>query len=452
MIFGVIAASLVFFARTVLPHRYTPGHIWAYAWAFAWACQAILGEGYLLDPGTVLFVTVCNFAFLLGSYIASPIHEQSLPSICENHRREQLTASSQFRLFACVLFILLGVVVLDVGVKKMGNSGLFNIFSGSFNDFGTSVVQSKAALTDEGIYVTPTEVTIALLLLSCVAVLAGIELALARKDRWGFPTTVALGVGGFAFLASAGTGVRGHLLITAILFASGYLATRIFTDGLSFKLSGRTYIAGVAAIVAFLVWVVVVQSVRRGDFSFRELEATLDYLRPWFAGYLPALSQWSIEADLQGGVYQGDVPGTNVLAGLLSNLGITQGEGATEIINPIAIGEGAISNAMTVFRVLLLDFGYPGTLIVCVVAGYLAQRLYLWVLAGGIWGIVPLAAVYAAALYSFDYWLFARGSRLVGVVIAFVVLAISLLIKAKDGRRLTQMREPMHSLSAPGGG
>ncbi|MGV0579277.1 O-antigen polymerase [Mycolicibacterium elephantis] len=429
MIYGAIAVGLILIAHSVLPRGYSPGHVWAYAWGFAWICQAILGAGYLLDVRTVVFVSLGNLVFILGAYIGSSGTGPLPTEPPTRDRSQELELSSGIRGAACVACVLLGLVALNSGLKQVGNRGLAGIFSGSFIDFGTSLVETKASFTDEGVYVTPAGITIALVFLTTAAVLAGMECALVRRERWNAAITLVLIVSIFGFITSAGTGVRGYLLTALLLLISAYLATKIFVAGLLFKIPFRAYFIGFIAAAVFLIWVVVVQSVRRGDFSFTRISATLDYLRAWFAGYLPALSQWSYEADLHGGVYHGPVPGVNLLAGVLGNLGVVEGQGITQQVTPVAIGEGSTSNAMTIFRVLLLDFGYPGTLIVCAIAGYVSQRIYLRVLGGAIWAIVPLTAIYAITLYSFDYWFFARGSRIAGVVLAFVVVMVSARIQ-----------------------
>jgi len=431
VIYAAISASLILLAHGILPRGYTPGHVWAYAWAFAWACQAILGAGYLLDMGTVAFVTACNFAFILAAYIASAGRAHEPAENIVSCRRQELEVASKIRSTACIASIVLGLIALNSGLKEMGNQGLVWLFSGSLADFQTSLVETKTSFANEREWVTPAAISVALVFLTCAAILSGIESAIARRERRRVAGVLLVGLAAFAFIASAGTGVRGYLLVTGLFFCASYLAAKIFVLGGAFRIPGCAYVVGIVTAFVFLIWVVVVQSARRGDFSFGQVGETLDYLRLWFAGYLPALSQWSSGADLHGG----GVPGMHLLAGVLSNLGIGQGEGFTEKISQAEIGDGVTSNAMTVFRVLLVDFGYPGSLVACVVAGFISQQVYLRVLRGSAWAIVPLAAIYAAALYSFNYWLFARGSRIGGVVLAFIIVVVSTRLRSAVPRR-----------------
>ncbi|MBB3042242.1 O-antigen polymerase [Nocardioides soli] len=410
------AVALVAFATLVLPAKYTPGHVWSYAWAFAWACQAVLGTGYLLDWGTAVFVAACNLAFLFAAYLAVPAVSR-VPGSSPTGRVVNLGTGSRARLVTCVACLMLAVLSLQIGLRQIGHPGLNSMLGGSYSQFSDSLRVTKSNFSVNGVWVTPTAITVSATLLVAASVLAGLEVAVARNEaRW----RARLQMGAvlvLAFVTSASTGVRSYLLITIFMVLGTYLATKVFVVGVGFSVSGRAAAGGAAAVAGFLVWVVVVQSARRGDMSFERVGATLDYLRAWFAGYMPALSQWSADVDPSGGGF-----GENLSRGVLVPLGLARGEGFGEQVEAVAIGDGGMSNAMTVFRVLLLDFGFPGALIACVVAGFVSQRVYLRVVAGSIGWVVPLAAVYAAALYSFNGWFFAYGSRIGGVVLAAVVM------------------------------
>lgn len=423
-IYLFLAASLVFVARILLAPGYSPAHLWAYTWALAWGLQAVFGFGYQLDLSTVLFVAVCNFVFIGAAAIATSNDGQNLTEAVKAERRSDLFPGSRLRFLAGVASVALGLVALSLGLRKLGRSGVRGIFNGSFNEFASSLVETKASFADERVWVTPPEISAALLLLTCAAILAGIEAGLVVAERRRSTIALCVAVAAFAFMASAGTGVRGHFLTTAILFTVSYLAAKSFINGQSYKLPTKFFMAGLLLVSSFLIWAVVVQSARLRDLSFSQLGATLDHLRAWFAGYLPALSQWSAETDLPGRVFSGEVP--VLAAGALGPLGVGQGEAFTEKVGLAEIGDGATTNAMTLFRVLLLDFGYAGTLVACAVAGFVAQRIYIKVVSGATWAIVPLVGLYASVLWSFNYWFFARGSRVSGLLLALIVVLVSM--------------------------
>ncbi|MDZ7910612.1 MAG: O-antigen polymerase [Rhodococcus sp. (in: high G+C Gram-positive bacteria)] len=374
-------------------------------------------------------MAACNFVFILGSFIASPDRDPEPTHMQTQTRRRQLATTSKPRAIACSASIVFGILFLDIGLKDIGHPGVSSIFAGTFVEFGSSLVETKSSLVDGGLWVTPAAITVATSLLTCAAVLSGIEVALSRHDRWRAAAGMTAGTFLFAFIASAGTGIRNHLLVSIIIFAAAYLAARIYISGSGYRLPVQALIGGGVVGAGFLAWVVVVQSARRGDFSFARVGATLDYLRSWFAGYLPALSQWSSDADFEGGI-----PGVNLLRGVLTPLGLADGEGFSEQIRVISIGDGATSNAMTIFRVLILDFGYVGSIVVCAAAGFISQRIYQRVANGYPDALVPLAAVYAASFYSINYWFFAYGSRIAGAVLGFVVFVYSVRNGSADRR------------------
>lgn len=436
MIYIAISASLVIFSRAFLSQNYSPGRVWAYTWAFAWACQAVFGAGFLLNAGTVAFIATCNFVFLIGTYIACAGRTSSEAVHQVRKPLRDLQFGSTVRSLASAVSILSGFVALNIGLKQAGSLGLVSALSGSFVDFGTSLVETKATMHEEG---APTAITIAAVCLTCAAVLLGIEFALFRRERRRTLFFLVLGLVALATAATAGTGVRGYMLIAILLFSAAYLSTKVLLVGEGVRMPARVYVTAMVGIFIFLVWTVIVQSARRSDFSFARVGDTLDYLRAWFAGYMPALSQWSSSVEFESYGFNSHFPGSNLLAGVLGPLEIVQGEGFNEQVNVIAIGDGATSNAMTVFRVLLLDFGYPGSLLACAIAGFAAQRIYIRVLGGSVLAIVPLAAVYAAILFSMNYWFFARGSRIGGVVIAFAVVALSQKLRSPSRRAMEKV-------------
>lgn len=427
--YASVAVLLLVLSRSFLGRGYAPGQVWAYVWALAWASQAVLGWGFAVDGGTAKFVAICNLTFLIGAWIASPQGRRTSPDRSAfAARRRELEAGWAFRTAACVACLALGVVALNVGLKQIGHPGLTSLFSGTFIDFGRSLVATKSRFSDEGVWVGSAGLSAASALATSSAVLAGIESAIARPGTRTLVAGLSLSLGAFAFLFSAATGVRSYLLATIVVYAAAFLAAKAFVAGDTFTITRRAFGIGFAVIAFFLVWTVVVQSARRHDYTFERLADTFNYLRAWFAGYLPALSQWISTADVGSHAAQDGVAGSNLLRGLLTPLGLQQGAGFTEQIPAVPIGNGATSNAMTLFRVLLLDFGYAGTIAVCAVGGYVSQRTYIRAANGSSWALLPLAAIYAALLYSINYWFFAYGSRVAGFGLAVLVAIVGKFI------------------------
>jgi oligosaccharide repeat unit polymerase len=423
--YSLIALSLILLVRMLPGSGYSPGHVWGYTWAFAWACQAFLGAGFLLDSNIVVLVASGNVAFILAAYIASSRQIVDGSESSASRQRQEFQYASTIRSVIGMVLLLAAFITLDFGLRKLGHLGIKSVFAGSFTDFATSLRDTKASVA---FFATPPEITASATLMTCVAVLAGIESALPRSRA-----AMAL-IGGtlvLAFITSAGTGVRNYLFVAILVLISAHLAAKIYLNGASYKPSGRAFIVGGAMVLGFLAWVVVVQSARRGDYSFEQVAATLDYLRAWFAGYVPALSQWTATLDLYGNLADNSIPAANLLRGILGPLGLASGEGFDTTTATVDIGNGATSNAMTVFRWLLPDFGFAGSLLACAVAGLVSQTVYQRVLAGSTFFLVPLAASYAVIIYSFNGWFFTYGSRLLGVALALIIVVLSQKLRTR---------------------
>lgn len=414
-LYASVAATLLLLARTSLPGRYTPAHVWAYTWAFAWACQVVLGAGYLISTPVALFVSACNLAFLVGAFIANGgVHAATadVPG-----RFIQLQRGSKLRARACLLTVAIGIASLELGLRQIGHPGLRFLVSASVVDVAEALVTTKSSFNVNGVWVRPAGISAATLLLLCASVLAGIEASLSRRHAWRTGIMTFLSVALLAALLSLSTGIRSYLLLASVMGVGSYLASSVVASRSQFRIPKKAYATGVVVMLGLLLWTVVVQSARRGDLSFTGLGDTLDYLRAWFAGYIPAFSQWSASQSVVG-----DGLGTNLLRGVVGPLGLSRGEGVDSPLAAVAIGGGATSNAMTIFRVLVSDFGYAGSVLACAAAGFVAQRIWRRASVGSAAWIVALAATYAAILYSFNYWFFAYGSRIAAVVLAGLVV------------------------------
>jgi oligosaccharide repeat unit polymerase len=431
-----LAASLVFCAGLLPDRGFTPARVWAYTWAVAWVCQALLGSNFWLDGYTAVFVGVCNFAFIAGALMASGQSDREQHRVYRDSARwDRLEASSNIRLLVGAACVLVGLIALNIGLKKLGHPGVASIFMSSFSEFSKLANETKNSMSQGGLYVRSAGVTLATALLTCSAVLSGIELALVRRKLLvdARAQLLAAGVFGFAFLMSAGTGVRSYLLVALLLAASAYFAMKACLTGADFRIPRRLYISGFVAFSMLAIWSVVIQSGRRRDYSFARVSETLDYLRGWVAGFMPALSQWISAGGLQGDLLSLDrFAGSHLLRGVLAPLGFESGQGFDEVVSAVVIGDGASSNAMTIFRVFLQDFGYTGTIIVTFFVGFISQHVYNRVGKGSFGLVVPLTGFYAAILFSVNYWFFAYGSRVLGISLAFVVVLLSDHFKSRS--------------------
>jgi oligosaccharide repeat unit polymerase len=261
-------------------------------------------------------------------------------------------------------------------------------------------------------------------MLCVVAVIAGLEAGLGKSGLHSGRRIVGALVAGEALLAygiSAATGVRSYLLVAGLLFATSFVSVRVHLfDGRS-AMGKSGLLAGVLAAGTFTWWVVFVQAARLRLSPTGNIGAVLAHLRPWVAGYLPALSVW----------YQTSFPETPrthgglLVRGLVSPLGIGSGAGFNERIAAVNLGDGSTSNAMTIFRVLWTDFGVFGGILLCFALGIACQSVYDRCRShGGPW-VVANAASLSVVAFSVNYYFLAYGSRVLGVMIAGVIVAWS---------------------------
>jgi oligosaccharide repeat unit polymerase len=419
MLIGSIAASvLLFFLAQILPGgRYSPGRIWAYTWAVAWLGQAILGQGYALSLHTYVFVLICDASFIVGYLISMGGPTRLIHKTVSSHVDITTVVDSRLLRYSYWASIILGLGFLQLGAQHLGRGSLTSLFGGSFADFSNALTTTKASLQAGGVENVPMTITLAGTFQVCAAALAAIELAGSSRDKAGRGVINFVCQFALAFFISAVTGVRSYLLVAVLVYFTAYLATSLSVQGLTFRISSKLIAAGVAAVLVFLAWTIIVQSARRGDVTLSHVDSTVGYLRAWFAGYVPALSVWS-----QGSLTSSLGWGVNLGRGLLGPLGLVPPDVYGLQTPAVAIGDGATSNAMTIFRPLLLDFGYIGSVVASIAGGIVSARIFRGVLRGSTGCIVMLAAVYAAVLFSFNDWFFGYGSRVLGLVLALVIL------------------------------
>jgi oligosaccharide repeat unit polymerase len=419
LIGGVSASILLFLLARIMPGgRYSPGRMWAYIWALVWLGQGTLGRGYTLSPDTCVYVLICDLGFII-SYSVASAHgvTQTVPKLPSLRVDLGTVIDTNVFRYSFWIAIVLGLGFLQLGVADLGRGNLTSLFAGSFAQFSNALTTTKASLQAGGVENVPTAITLAGTCQVCAAALSAIGFAAssggkARKGALTFVCQFGLG-----FLISAVTGVRTYVLIAVLVYFAAYLATKISIEGLAFRISSRLITAGVGAVVAFLVWTVIVQSARRGDATLSHVGGTVGYLRAWFCGYMPALSVWSHTSSPAALGW-----GVNLGRGLLGPLGLVP-QAVYGLQTPVvAIGGGATSNAMTIFRPLLLDFGHVGSVVAVIVAGFASERVFRGVLRGSMGYVVMLTAVYAAVLFSFNDWFFGYGSRVLGLLSALVVL------------------------------
>ncbi|MCW2783480.1 MAG: hypothetical protein JWR35_3931 [Marmoricola sp.] len=419
------AAVLLILATLPIMNLSSPVALGTLAWAVLWLANGLLGFDFYQSRPVLLLVFTANLAFYFGGLVVSVRHRPREDSLTTGERRDLLLVGAASRnIFALVLFVL-GVMTLQVGLQQMGRSqGLLALVTGGQQEFFESLRLGKASLSQGNEWTVPSGVKLCTAALCAMAVLVGINLAARPEGQrptkatiWMAALTAAL-----AFVLSAGTGVRGLILVVAFLFVSSVLAAEVFISGGRNVISLKWLRWSVGSIAVFLVWVVVVQSARLQDTQLQHVGATLDHLRPWFAGYIPALGAWYDTSYTDTTLGWGSSLGRAVF----SPLGLQSGEGFNERVDFVFIADGVSSNAMTIFRVIWSDFGVAGGMLVAFAAGAASEGIFRATVARGRGWLVALACVYASVLYSINYWFFGYGARVMGVAIAVAIVSATI--------------------------
>ncbi|PHR94184.1 MAG: hypothetical protein COA69_00885 [Robiginitomaculum sp.] len=409
----------------------SPVKIWTGAWAILWTVNGLLSFNFYLSAGLMWLVFFGNVTFIIGaSFVRTPI----LPSFnieqsnTERYVYKRFLSGSKFRYHIMYITCVLGWLFLNAGFLELGHSGgMLSIFRGGTRGFFEIMRVSKSSLFLGNEYAIPVGIKATSMAICITSILAGLEAASpSRRTRRHTLIFLAFFLPQI-FLLSAGTGVRSFILIPGLLFGFSALATGVFLSGGRNVISLRMILTTMFIVLVFFVWVIIVQSARLKDTEFTQLSATLNHMRPWAAGYIPALSVWYDTRFDDAGIGFG----VTFFRGILAPLGLVTGEGFNERITLTRIGDGQASNAMTIFRVIFLDFGRAGSVIFCFCAGLLSQLTFRKaIMCGGAW-VALLGCVYCAVFFSINFWFFAYGSRLIGGALAVILVGVSVTIGGK---------------------
>lgn len=400
-------------------HASTPIKLWCFCWAVSWAAHAALSTEYYFSQEASFFVFFGNIAFVTGYVLASAVTREA--SACASESTINSFSSGEYiRKRACYISLALSLLGVAYAAHEMTGGISAFVKAGVFE----SMRIGKSSLYDGDDYAIPQGVKLATLLVSVTSILAGSSLsALSSGSKEGIGKTYLAIYLATLLALSAVSGVRSYILTSGLLFLFSYFATRTFTNHGRNVISMKATTYASLAIGAFLLWTLVVQSARLQDAEFQNIAGTLEHLRPWFGGYLPALSVWH---DQQ--LNQIDYGyGVHTFRAILGPLGLVTGEGFSERIGFSWIGNGHSSNAMTIFRVFWADFGTTGGTFACLIWGFLSNLVFRNAMRKGTFWLALQTASSCAIFFSINYWFFAYGTRLTAIIAAAVVFSFSCL-------------------------
>lgn len=413
-VFSVIFIGLLTAKRD---RRFSPVRVWMLMWSVSWLINWLVGGPFYFSTEVTLIVFLGVLSYVLGASImwaAVPRNTKfnTAKTAYLNHEIKQ----SKFLHILLVGFFCVAVLLLELGSRNISGASLISVLtSGRSGMFEVMRANQAALYSDDGANF-PFEFKLVTLILTTAPVFICYRMSFAKQGTSSIMSLALLVLLSIVF--SAVTGVRSLLLVPLIIGFFSFYTGCVLNNRTNILFNVRTITAVVALIVGFISWVVLVQSARLGDLNFSRVSATLEHMRPWVAGYVPALSVWFDQQYDSSDLGLGRV----FARALLGPMGLVSGEGFNERIDSVVIGNWQVSNAMTIFRVFIQDFGAVGAILFCGVLGFLGELVYINAFRrGGIW-IVLLISVYCSVFFAINFWFFFYGARVMGIIGAIILM------------------------------
>ncbi|MFG1212142.1 O-antigen polymerase [Xanthobacter flavus] len=388
----ILLVVLMVFVRKLEREHFTPLSMWLLSWTALYALSMIFGSVYdytLAGLSSMLFLI---FAYAFGGICAV-----------------QLLGIRKFKLEAPVKALRAPIWIEPICILA-GLYGAFQLRSGfaeagvGSGDFLSSAAANAAALYS-GQYVLPTTANIGYAMLMAGAYFSVLRFAVRRQSKLGaaFLALIVL----TAMLWTFTTTTRIYTAMVVIWALCSFLAASVI-NGTPISLFNRKIVLrGLAVLAPLVFFILLVQSIRLNKGGVGDLSDAFDHMRPWIGGTISAYSVWldqTWDDDLSFGSYLFRAP--------LKMLGV-ETQDRFEILR---IGNGQYSNATTMLRAVIQDFGIFNGALVLFALGFLSVKSYKDTLRGSYIGSVFLVVFYAIALFASNNWIFLYGSRIYAVI------------------------------------
>ena len=221
-----------------------------------------------------------------------------------------------------------------------------------------------------------------------------------------------------AFTFSIVQAAKALTLVSVAMGLSGYLAMRMKSSGARLLVTRRAILITGATLAIGLSFFIGVDALRSHTQKDEDVQVTTDLerVKSTSLGYLAVFSSWANESDsafhLSFGQY--------TFGGLLEAAGIhTRQLGI--YTKMVSLDED--SNIYTAFRGLIEDFSFPGALVACILAGYIAGYAYRnFASDHAVKHAVVLAAFYAYLIWSPIGSVFVYNGPILALLVAAFVL------------------------------
>jgi oligosaccharide repeat unit polymerase len=389
--------------------------LFAAVWTALFVVASLLGGVYMTDPTPVLLVAANLALWGIGYFLIFTAPGRPTASFAE--------AELEFPLLGkfIVISALIGMISPILFAQRLGvDFSQVTDLNQYFDTVSTANSEIRQQVVEEGFL---SKICVSFNLAAAVAL--GIYLATQHTSRYDKILKVLLVVFP-GILTTASTSVRSSTLMPIIFIVSGYIAGQVLTQRHRNLLTVRNVARVTIFVLLFSIFVVFFQMIRLGTVGTYVIASTLNHLRPWVAGYLPAFSGWYNRS------WDGSLAlGLNTFHGVANAFGV-EGEGISQYLTGWYIGNGQSSNAATVIRVFVADFGIVGSLIFCFAWG--AASAWLSRSTARLSNVaLPLLAVnIATIIWSPDGWLLGYGSRLLSIFVLLAYFGLAPRVRFRD--------------------
>lgn len=357
-------------ARMSLGTWLSPGSFHAGFWTLAGTAAALLASlafGARVNPIALAVIAAFSVAIWLGDELGRRLYETGKPA----GTAREVVALRPSMLRSCIVILCIGSLVVPVRIAQDQGRSILEL--ASIAEWMEFAARLSFARYYEG-YTEPLDVRVLLAGLYLAALVGGLILARATQaaDRFlaGFPIFVGV-------VIAAITTSKATFLVPIIMTFSAYLAYPNLTlrshIGSSVLGASLKLLAAAALVLMLFVGTLVV---RYELTDFEQWVLITDRMIGYLVGHVTAFSAW---IELEGVLANRELTwGAYTFVGPYSVL--AGAERVPGVYETIAFNDyGGESNVFTAFRGLIMDFGFPAALVICLimsaVAGWHFRRL-----------------------------------------------------------------------------
>lgn len=414
----IIFAGIIYGMYKMSGYQLTPYLLFGLIWFLILSCSLLAAPDYYFSASAVLWIVVSVIFFATGSVVGNSYLQKAHNGtvVSGMHILKYLSSFQWVSALATLVALLLII----------GQYGFFdNTSKLSIGNLSIMLMNDRYS----GVRFSP-PIMLCFTLTYAGCINAAILLSLLQSGKKFVHPIVLFGL---LYVISYITTSRSVFLYGVIIFAATlYFAAVRHTKNFTKYFSIKNISFGI--LLLFVVFSLFVGSqVARKGISIGEagvLKPIITSLRVWFAGNLSGLSIWFDK------VYspQPLAWGTFTFGGLTELLGFNyRKSGVYETCFDVS-GNFEYTNIYTLFRFLIDDFGFMGSLLFTLAAGFVCQVFLVKSLSGNLKTIILGSLVFSLFLYSFISSVLAYNSIVFAYIMYFfLILFFNHITTKRDG-------------------